>query len=83
MVERLAGALPWQPEARPFRAHVTVARVRREWRPRVDELPQAPQASFTAGAVVLFRSHLGGGGPSRYEALERADLGSSSASAPP
>jgi RNA 2',3'-cyclic 3'-phosphodiesterase len=83
MVERLAGALPWQPEARPFRAHVTVARVRREWRPRVDELPQAPQASFTARAVVLFRSHLGGGGPSRYEALERADLGSSSASAPP
>ena len=34
VVERLADALPWQPEARPFRAHVTVARVRREWRPR-------------------------------------------------
>ena len=59
----LADALPWQPEARPFRAHITVARVRREWRPRVDDLPEAPQATFTADAVVLFRSHLGGRGP--------------------
>jgi 2'-5' RNA ligase len=85
MVERLAGALPWQPEARPFRAHITVARVRREWRPRVADLPDAPKATFTAGAVVLFRSHLGGGGPARYEALERAELGapSSSSSWPP
>ncbi len=74
IVARLADALPWQPEARPFRAHVTVARVRRDWRPRVDDLPEAPRATFTAGAVVLFRSHLGGGGPSRYEALERAEL---------
>jgi RNA 2',3'-cyclic 3'-phosphodiesterase len=74
VVSRLAAALPWQPEKRPFRAHVTVARVRREWRPRVDELPEAPRATFTAGAVVLFRSHLGGRGPARYEALERAEL---------
>jgi 2'-5' RNA ligase len=83
IVAHLADALPWQPEARPFRAHVTVARVRRDWRPRVDELPDAPQAAFTAEAVVLFRSHLGGRGPSRYEALERAELASSSASSPP
>ena len=76
IVARLADALPWQPEARPFRAHVTVARVRRDWRPRVDDLPEAPRATFTAGAVVLFRSHLGGAGPSRYEALERAELAS-------
>jgi 2'-5' RNA ligase len=75
LVERLAGVLPWQPETRPFRAHITVARVRREWRPRVSELPDAPRATFTAGAVVLFRSHLGGRGPARYEALERAELG--------
>jgi 2'-5' RNA ligase len=74
IVARLADALPWEPEARPFRAHVTVARVRRDWRPRVDDLPEAPRATFTAGAVVLFRSHLGGSGPSRYEALERAEL---------
>ena len=76
VVERLADALPWQPEARPFRAHVTVARVRREWRPRLDDLPEAPKATFTAGAVVLFRSHLGGRGPARYEPLERVELAS-------
>ena len=75
IVQRLADALPWEPETRPFRAHITVARVRRDWRPRIDDLPDAPQATFTAGAVVLFRSHLGGRGPARYEALERAELG--------
>ena len=74
VVERLVDALPWQPEARPFRAHITVARVRREWRPRVDDLPDAPRATFPAGAVVLFRSHLGGPGPTRHEPLERAEL---------
>jgi RNA 2',3'-cyclic 3'-phosphodiesterase len=74
VVAGLAAALPWQPETRPFRAHVTVARVRRDWRPRVHDLPKAPRATFTAGAVVLFRSHLGGRGPARYEALERAEL---------
>ena len=63
VVARLADALPWQPEARPFRAHITVARVRRDGARGVDDLPEAPQATFTAGAVVLFRSHLGGGGP--------------------
>jgi 2'-5' RNA ligase len=73
VVGKLAAALPWEPEARPFRPHITVARVRRDWRPRVDDLPDGPQATFTAGAVVLFRSHLGGG-PARYEPLERAAL---------
>jgi RNA 2',3'-cyclic 3'-phosphodiesterase len=73
LVERLAGALDWEPESRRFRPHVTVARVRRESRPRRD-LPQAPQASFTGAAVTLFRSHLGGG-PARYEPLERVALG--------
>ncbi|MGZ4280419.1 MAG: RNA 2',3'-cyclic phosphodiesterase [Solirubrobacteraceae bacterium] len=76
IVARLADALPWEPDARPFRAHVTVARVRRDWRPRMDDLPEAPRATFAARAVVLFRSYLGGGGPSRYEALERAELAS-------
>jgi 2'-5' RNA ligase len=75
VVSRLAAALPWQPETRPFRPHATVARVRRGWRPRVRDLPEAPGASFVADAVVLFRSHLGGRGPARYEALERVMLG--------
>jgi 2'-5' RNA ligase len=84
VVSGLVAALPWQPEARPFRPHVTVARVRRDWRPRMRELPDAPRARFAPEAVVLFRSHLGGG-PVRYEPLERAELGapSTSSSWPP
>jgi 2'-5' RNA ligase len=76
VVERLAGALAWEPDARPFRPHITVARVRGGWRPRVGDLPAAPQATFAAQSVVLFRSHLGGRGPARYEALERVSLNS-------
>jgi 2'-5' RNA ligase len=72
IVDRLATALDWQPEVRPFRPHITVARVRRGARPRTRELPDAPQASFTADGVVLYRSHLGAG-PARYEALERME----------
>ena len=74
VVARLADALAWEPEKRAFRPHVTVARVRRGWRPRVGDPPDAPRATFVAEGVVLFRSHLGGGGPSRYEALERVEL---------
>jgi RNA 2',3'-cyclic 3'-phosphodiesterase len=74
VVERLGAALDWEPEARPFRPHVTVARVRRGARPRRD-LPDAPRATFAGEALTLFRSHLGGG-PARYEALERIALAS-------
>jgi 2'-5' RNA ligase len=58
----------YAPERRPFLAHVTVARVRREARiaPRVLDPPMMP--SFIAGEVTLFRSRLGQG-PARYEAL--------------
>jgi 2'-5' RNA ligase len=78
VVARLVAGLAWEPEQRPFRPHATVARVRRGWRPRVRDLPEAPRATFAGEAVVLFRSHLGGRGPARYEALERVALGSSS-----
>ena len=57
---------------RPFRPHVTVARVRRGPRPSRD-LPDPPRATFAGEAVTLFRSHLGRG-PARYEALERVEL---------
>jgi 2'-5' RNA ligase len=73
VVDRLAAALGWEPERRPFRPHVTVARVRRGARPGTDELPDAPRAGFPGDALVLYRSHLGGG-PARYEALERVEL---------
>ena len=59
----------------PRRPHVTVARVRRGAAPRQRGLPDAPSASFAGEAVTLYRSWLGGG-PARYEALERVPLGS-------
>jgi 2'-5' RNA ligase len=69
----LAEAVGFHPEERPFRPHATVARVRRGARPRRIGLPPVPRAAFAGAAVTLYRSHLGGG-PARYEALERAAL---------
>jgi RNA 2',3'-cyclic 3'-phosphodiesterase len=71
-VDRLTTALGWEPEPRPFRPHITVARVRRGARPRTRTLPDAPKASFAGDALVLYRSYLGAG-PARYEALERVE----------
>jgi 2'-5' RNA ligase len=65
------------PEKRPFRAHITVARVRRGARVRPRELDLSPVAGippgFAAPAVTLFRSHLSPNGP-RYEPLIRCEL---------
>jgi 2'-5' RNA ligase len=58
----------YEPEARPFLAHVTVARVGRDARIRAQALPAPEPARFSADTVTLFRSRLGQG-PARYEAL--------------
>jgi 2'-5' RNA ligase len=63
----------WQPEERPFWPHLTVARVPRAQRGRASAPPPpalaAPPAEpIVAARLVLYRSHLGGGG-ARYEAL--------------
>ena len=72
--ELLTGLAPWhEPERRPLRPHVTVARVRRGMRPRVADLPVPPTVSFSAAALVLYRSHTGPRG-ARYEPLARAPL---------
>jgi RNA 2',3'-cyclic 3'-phosphodiesterase len=73
VVAGLAEAVEYEPERRRFRPDVTVARVRHGARPRQRGLPEAPSASFAGDAVALYRSYLGGG-PARYEALERAAL---------
>ena len=64
----LASAGLYEPEARPFRAHVTVARLRSGARaPRT--LAAEPDAlAFSGGAVTLYRSRLGRGG-AVYEPL--------------
>ena len=61
----LAGALQnggfYEPETRPFLAHVTVARVEREGRPRREELPAPEAVRFIGDTVTLYRSRLGAG----------------------
>jgi 2'-5' RNA ligase len=73
VTEALAEAVGYEPERRRFRPHVTVARVRHATTPRRRGLPDRPEAAFAGDALTLYRSHLGGG-PARYEALERVAL---------
>ena len=64
----LAAAGLYEPEKRPFRAHVTVARLRPGARPprRLEVEPE--RLSFAAGPVTLYRSRLQRGG-AVYEPL--------------
>jgi RNA 2',3'-cyclic 3'-phosphodiesterase len=73
VVAALVDAVGYEPDRRRFRPHVTVARVRHGAAPRRRGLPEAPRAAFAGEAVVLYRSWLGGG-PARYEPLERVAL---------
>jgi RNA 2',3'-cyclic 3'-phosphodiesterase len=69
--EALEAIGAYEPEARAFRPHVTVARGKRV---RVGGLPPLPQTgAFDGTALTLFRSHLGRG-PARYEALVSVPL---------
>jgi RNA 2',3'-cyclic 3'-phosphodiesterase len=73
----LSGALEaggwYQREARPFLAHVTVARVRTNGRVGRRDLAGGPELSFSACTVTLFRSRLGSAG-ARYERLSEVRL---------
>jgi 2'-5' RNA ligase len=73
LVAALVDAVGYEPDRRRFRPHVTVARVRHGAAPRRAGLPDAPEAAFAGEALTLYRSWLGGG-PARYEALERVTL---------
>jgi 2'-5' RNA ligase len=66
----------YEPERRPFLAHVTVARTGRNGPRQPPELPLPPPAvSATARSVSLYRSHTGRSG-ARYEAVATVGLGS-------
>ena len=73
-VSRALEAGGWyEPEARPFWPHVTLARVRRDQ--RTGPLRATPPGEpFVAGEVTLYRSHLSPRGAA-YEALASARLG--------
>jgi RNA 2',3'-cyclic 3'-phosphodiesterase len=73
LAQALADGGFYEPESRPFLAHVTVARVAREARPRRGELPARERAHFTADRVTLYQSRLGRG-PAHYEALSTVEL---------
>ncbi|HWE31994.1 MAG TPA: RNA 2',3'-cyclic phosphodiesterase [Solirubrobacteraceae bacterium] len=66
----LARAGWYEPGARPFLAHVTVARVRAADRIRPLELEPPHAVAFTGSTVTLYRSRPG----SRYEPLRRLSI---------
>jgi 2'-5' RNA ligase len=63
----------YEPEARPFLAHVTVARVGRGGLMRPPELAPPAPVPFTAETVSLYRSRPGASG-ARYEPLATVGL---------
>lgn len=76
--EALSAGGWYAPERRPFLPHVTLARVRGRAPDagRLADLPLpavADAGEFVGEALVLYRSHLGGGG-ARYEPLARVPL---------
>jgi 2'-5' RNA ligase len=74
---RIAGALAaagvYTPEARPFRPHVTVARLRPRVRPPGSAALALDPLEFRGEAVTLFASRLHPSG-ARYEPLYRVEL---------
>ena len=61
-------------EARPFNAHLTLARARARDGAPLPDLPTPPDlAAWRAGELILYRSHLGRAG-SVYESLRRIRL---------
>jgi 2'-5' RNA ligase len=71
--QALAAEAGYEPEKRPFRAHVTVARVRRGERVRPVDLPDPAAGPFEPAALTLYRSRLQRSG-AEYEPLARVDL---------
>lgn len=65
-------AVGYEPEERPYTAHLTLARFKA---PRPVELPELPPPPnpFTVDRVTLFRSRLGSAG-ARYEVIHEAYL---------
>ena len=72
--EGAARAAGFPPERKPFTPHLTLSRLRtpEDVRAVLDRVPPAGVA-MEVEEVVLYRSHLGGG-PPRYEAVERFAL---------
>ena len=63
------------PDDRPFSPHLTLSRIRppQNVRPLVEAMPSLGVRQLV-NRVVVYRSHLGGRRPARYEELERFPL---------
>jgi 2'-5' RNA ligase len=70
----LVAAGVYAPEKRPFRPHVTIARLRPRTRAPRETTLAVDQLQFRGEAVTLYASRLHPSG-ARYEALSRASLG--------
>jgi 2'-5' RNA ligase len=70
----LAGAGVYTPEKRPFRAHITVARLRPRARPEHSVESALETAPFTADRLTLYRSQLHPKG-ARYSPVSGVTLG--------
>jgi 2'-5' RNA ligase len=73
LVAALAATIDWTAEARAFRPHVTVGRVRRGTRVETGGLQPPPDLGLAAQALTLYRSTTAPGG-ARYEAVAQAPL---------
>jgi len=69
----LAARRLYTPEARPYRPHATVARLRPDAKARRAALPDPEPLEFRGEALTLYRSHLRREG-ARYEALASLPL---------
>jgi 2'-5' RNA ligase len=74
MAEDAARAAGFAPEAKPYKPHLTLNRIQPP-RDVTDAITRVPplDVEMPVGEIVVFRSHLGGG-PARYEPVERVPL---------